>query len=389
MSQMHVATLWAADGLPAARLLATALLVACAGLVAGRLLAVTVGHLVESPPRGRFLDRAVVGAVAAVTLALGWWEVRLGSQRPAGSGPPSADDGLSLVVRCAGHLILLLLLAAASWIDLRHRVIPDAITVPGVLAGMTAAALWPDVLLPIARAVPRSFAPPLLEPDVLGAFGCLRDAWPAGLGPAPALPGLVWAAVIFATWWLVGTERSVLATGGMPWWRRAVIEPRNLVAVVGAGIIANAWLAGGLHWRGLISSLVGLAVAAGIIWLTRAGASRALGREAMGLGDVTLMAMIGAWLGWQPCVLICFLAVFIGLAHGVIQVVTRSESELPFGPSLCLGAVAVVVWWRPFWERTNVFFERPQELAIVVGAVIALTAVTLWGWHRIRSIPVR
>ena len=106
----------------------------------------------------------------------------------------------------------------------------------------------------------------------------------------------------------------------------------------------------------------------------------------MGLGDVTLMAMVGAWLGWQPCLLACFLAVFIGLVHGVTQLVVRSETELPFGPSLCLAAAAVVVWWRPLWQQTEVFFERPEELALVVGAVIVLTAVTLWIWHRIRPI---
>jgi len=106
----------------------------------------------------------------------------------------------------------------------------------------------------------------------------------------------------------------------------------------------------------------------------------------MGLGDVTLMAMAGAWLGWQPCVLACFLAVFIGLAHGVAQLVLHSETELPFGPSLCLGAALVVVGWRPLWGLTEPFFERPLEMAAVVVAVIVLTAVTLWAWHRIRPI---
>ncbi|MCE9630495.1 MAG: A24 family peptidase [Planctomycetia bacterium] len=381
MSQASIATLVAADGLPAG------LLVAIAGIAAGRLLTAAVGQLVEPLPRGRrLLDGMVVVAVAAATLATWWWEVRMRGQLPVGIGLPTANDGLALGVRWAGHVVLLVLLAAATWVDLRHRVIPDLITVPGVLGGMLVAALWPDVLLPIAREVPRSFAPPLLEADVLGAFGGLRDMWPTWLDPASSASGLFVAAAIFAAWWLVGTEPSVVATEAMPWWRRALVEPRNLVAVVGAGIIGNAWIAGGLHWRGLVSSLVGLAVAAGIIWLTRAGASRALGREAMGLGDVTLMAMVGVWLGWQPCVLVCFLAVFIGLAHGIVQIVTRSETELPFGPSLCLGSAVVVVWWRPLWEQTAVFFDRPQELAIVVGTVIGLTAITLWGWHQIRPI---
>jgi prepilin signal peptidase PulO-like enzyme (type II secretory pathway) len=237
----------------------------------------------------------------------------------------------------------------------------------------------------VVREVPRSFALPLRETDVLGFAGPLRGPWPAWLESAPDVVGLAVAAVVFAVWWLVGTESSLAEERAAAWWRR-LATPRSFVAVAGAVILGGAWLVGGLHWRGLGSALGGLAVAAGMVWLTRAGASRALGREAMGLGDVTLMAMIGAWLGWQACVLACFLAVFIGLAHGIAQLVLHREAELPFGPSLCLGTAAVVVGWRPVWGRCEPFFERPLEMAAVVAAVIVLTAVTLWIWHRLRPI---
>jgi prepilin signal peptidase PulO-like enzyme (type II secretory pathway) len=76
----------------------------------------------------------VVELVAvAVAVAGWWWEVRSLGQMPPGGGP--ADAG-SICLRLVSHMILFTLLAAASWIDLRHRVIPDAITVPGVLAGL-------------------------------------------------------------------------------------------------------------------------------------------------------------------------------------------------------------------------------------------------------------
>jgi prepilin signal peptidase PulO-like enzyme (type II secretory pathway) len=136
---------------------------------------------------------------------------------------------------------------------------------------------------------------------------------------------------------------------------------------------------------GMVTGLVGLTVAAGMIWAVRAGASRALGREAMGFGDVTLMAMAGAWLGWQACLLACVLAVFIGLAHGLGQLVRHAESELPFGPSLCLGLAAVVILWRPVWAAAAPQYERPGELALVVALVITMTAVTLAVWARLRG----
>lgn len=358
------------------------LLAVAAGLAGGRLLVTGVGRLIEpgiAAGSRAMLWTPVIAAAAA--LALWWWEVLCRGLVPDGVDVPFAP----LATRCGLHGILFLLLAAATWIDLRHRVIPDAITVPGVLAGLAAMAAVPDGLLPVVREVPRSFALPLREADVLGFAGPLRGAWPSWLEPAPDVVGLAVAAVVFVVWWLVGTEPGYAGEKSEPWWRR-LLEPRPLVAIAGAGIVVAAWLAGGLHWRGLGSALGGLAVAAGMVWLTRAGASRALGREAMGLGDVTLMAMVGAWLGWQPCVLACFLAVFIGLAHGIAQLVLHSEAELPFGPSLCLGAAVVVVGWRPIWGRCEPFFERPLEMAAVVAAVISLTAVTLWAWHRLRPI---
>ena len=355
------------------------LFAALAGLIGGRLLVAGIGPLLDPPlaarsPASRWLPVAV--AVAAVSLW--WWEVICRGVTPATAGGSSVD----LAVRCAFHGVLFLLLAAATWVDFRHRVIPDAITVPGVLAGLAAVSAWPGGLLPVVREVPRSFALPLRELDVLGAAGPLGAAWPTWL--EPSLVGLACAALTFAIWWLVGTAPPAEQAQGGAWQRLG--GTRTLVAAVGATVVMAAWLTGGDHWRGLVSSLAGLAVAAGIVWLTRAGASQALGREAMGLGDVTLMAMIGAWLGWQACVLACFLAVFIGLAHGVVQLVLHRDAELPFGPSLCLGAVLVVVGWRPVWGRAEAFFEQPLELAAVVAAVIALTAVTLWVWHRIRPI---
>ncbi|MFM7206698.1 MAG: prepilin peptidase [Planctomycetaceae bacterium] len=358
-------------------------LAAVAGWGGGLGLLSVVSRLVDPAPARRVVAARWAPVLAAALAAmLWWWEVPC---RGLTAADVESQDAAVAAARVVFHGGLLLLLAAASWVDFRHRVIPDAITVPGLLIGLGAATALPQVLLPVAREVPRSFAPPLRLPDVLGACGPLHGEWPARLGPAPVLTGLAAAAAVFLVWWLVGTDPEGPGGEGRAWPSR-LLTPRALVAVVGAVIIGVAWLVGGDHWRAVVSALAGLAVAGGLIWLTRAGASRALGREAMGFGDVTLMAMVGAWLGWQPCVIACFLAVFIGLAHGVVQLAVHGEAELPFGPSLCLGAAATVVAWRPLWARTEPFFREPFELAAVVVVVIALTAVTLWIWHRLRPI---
>ena len=75
------------------------------------------------------------------------------------------------------------------------------------------------------------------------------------------------------------------------------------------------------HLQGLWVGLEGLLVGAGLTQFVRKSASFALRREAMGFGDVTLMGMIGAFMGWQAAVLTFFLAPFLGLAHAAWKLI--------------------------------------------------------------------
>lgn len=347
-----------------------------AAALAGWLWSQVMARLLGPPQQAGRWPRVEFAAVAAAA-ALWWWEVRALGQLADAAGPP---DLWPVCLRYVAHLIFLWLLAAAAWVDLRERVIPDAITVPGVLAGLTWNACLPATLLPVGQAVERSFAPPTILPDVLGAFGPLHH--PGLPGWATGLVGLAVAASVFAAWWWFGLPPAGEAGSG-----RGIVLLRRTVAVAGGVGVVATWWVGGDHWAGLVTALIGLTVAAGMVWATRIGASHALGREAMGFGDVTLMAMAGSWLGWQACLLACALAVFLGLAHGMLQLVRHSESELPFGPSLCLGLALVVVLWRPIWGATAEQLGRPLELAVVVALVILLTAVTLWAWTRLRRGP--
>lgn len=349
---------------------------------AGWLLTRGVAAIVEFLPADPQRHRAIWGMTILAAVALWWWEVFLGSQLPVGI---ATTDSATLSLRYLAHAILFLFLAAAAWVDLRHRVIPDAITVPGVLAGLGWNAVFPDTLLPIARLMARSFATPTVGLDVLGPTGGLSEpGLPAWLASTPAVGGLAAAGLMFAIWWWAGTAPDDAPPEANTQARR-LPGPRLLIAVAGAGGIVAVWLVGGSHWAGLVTGLVGLTVAGGLIWATRLGASWALGREAMGFGDVTLMAMAGAWLGWQACLLACLLAVFLGLVHGLGQLLRHAESELPFGPSLCLGLVIVVVVWQRLWDAASPQFERPLELALVAGLVIGLTAITLWAWARLQT----
>ena len=62
-----------------------------------------------------------------------------------------------------------------------------------------------------------------------------------------------------------------------------------------------------MSWAALLTALVGLVAGGGIVWVVRLIGAVALRREAMGFGDVTLMAMVGAFVGWQASLIVFFM----------------------------------------------------------------------------------
>lgn len=66
--------------------------------------------------------------------------------------------------------------------------------------------------------------------------------------------------------------------------------------------------------------------------------------SSMGGGDVKLLAMIGAFLGWQKAVLAFFLAPFLGIIIGIINLLVKKDHTLPYGPFLSLAALISIFW---------------------------------------------
>jgi prepilin signal peptidase PulO-like enzyme (type II secretory pathway) len=90
------------------------------------------------------------------------------------------------------------------------------------------------------------------------------------------------------------------------------------------------------------------------------GYARARGFEGLGMGDVKMLAMIGAFLGWPLMLLTLVLASFAGSAVGIGMMAARRggmKTALPFGTFLAVGAlVAAVVgtdildWYLSFYR---------------------------------------
>jgi leader peptidase (prepilin peptidase)/N-methyltransferase len=106
-------------------------------------------------------------------------------------------------------------------------------------------------------------------------------------------------------------------------------------------------------------ALLGAAAASGLLWLVAEGYFRMRGREGMGLGDVKMMAMVGAFLGLQRALLTILLGSLIGSVIGLAVVSLWRKGrdfELPFGTFLGAGAMLVVFfgsqtldWYRSFF----------------------------------------
>ncbi len=70
-------------------------------------------------------------------------------------------------------------------------------------------------------------------------------------------------------------------------------------------------------------------------------------REAMGLGDVRIGALIGAFTGWAGWLISLVIAAFLGSIYGILLVRIKGgdlKNEIPFGPFLAMGGYAVYIW---------------------------------------------
>jgi leader peptidase (prepilin peptidase)/N-methyltransferase len=96
-------------------------------------------------------------------------------------------------------------------------------------------------------------------------------------------------------------------------------------------------LAGGLPALG--TALLGAAVGFGLLWLVGLVGTWALKKDAMGGGDIKMMAMVGAFLGWQGVLLTIFLGALAGSLIFVPLQLAGQKKLVPFGIFLSIGAV--------------------------------------------------
>jgi len=348
--------------------------------------------------RGYWLRPLLIELLFGLGMALlYWWEMAGGLlplKMPFGR-PPMLDPGTAHAI-FAGHFVLCCLMMVATFIDIDEQTIPDEITVSGTLLGLLFAAFLPMSLLP--DPVPASEGGAKAVPLLLTApqFGPM-PVWPVWLDESP---GLLVALGCFLGWCIAITAKTITLRKGwgkcLAFLCASILRSRSnrlvaLIAVLGIAGIAGVWWTGGASWRAILSQLVGVAFGGMLIWLVRVVGSWALGREAMGYGDVTLMCMIGAFVGWQSTLIVFFLAPFAGIFIALAQWLLRGERHIAFGPFLCGATLLLIVAWAEIWKTWGrpVFGLEipglfPQGWVVVIMVIVCLVLLgTLLGIWRL------
>jgi len=113
------------------------------------------------------------------------------------------------------------------------------------------------------------------------------------------------------------------------------------------GIVLGFILSFFVPYISFVNSALGLVIGGGIILSIRLAGSVIFKKEAMGIGDIELAAMIGAFLGWKYIIISLFLGFFLGALVGIILIMLKIKSRedtVPFGPFIVLGSLITLLW---------------------------------------------
>ena len=135
------------------------------------------------------------------------------------------------------------------------------------------------------------------------------------------------------------------------------LNPRSQMRLSSPGSFASqgdVFLTGPEHL--VFGRLLAICAAAAIPWFVRALYKALRHREGLGLGDVKLMAMIAAFLGFAPAMLAFFVGVILAAVYGVMLLARRratATSQIPLGTFLCIGGLLAALFAEPMlaWYR--------------------------------------
>jgi leader peptidase (prepilin peptidase)/N-methyltransferase len=173
---------------------------------------------------------------------------------------------------------------------------------------------------------------PLVE--ATNALGYLTILWSFGPSWTAVLYALLFSALVVVT----GTDFTHKMIPNV------ITIPGMMIGLLGAVTVLPV---------GVINSVLGLIVGGGILWLLAWLSPYLFGKEGMGGGDIKLLAMIGAFLGWKPALLTIMIGSLTGSVIGISLIALRiikRDDYIPFGPFLALGALLSMFFAQPLLD---------------------------------------
>ncbi len=277
--------------------------------------------------------------------------------------------------------LLITLMTIATFIDFDERTIPDLVTIPGTILGLVGSVVLPDWRL-------HELTIPVF-PAVIGVAVPLQANSPEPWNPLwNGTVGLLFGLLFWSLWCFGMADRRWITRRGA---KKAVVYFFEVLRrSPSTKMLLGLWLVGFLclsvaycvvgpsQWESLLSSLFGIGLGGMLVWGFRVVACWAMGQEALGFGDVTLMAMIGSFFGWQIVWLGFFLAPFFGMLIVIFVWILTRDNAFPFGPYLCASTLYCMLVWVNMWAWCSNFFLPPQFLIpIFLGLLVTLGAL-LW-----------
>jgi leader peptidase (prepilin peptidase)/N-methyltransferase len=177
----------------------------------------------------------------------------------------------------------------------------------------------------------------------------------------PLIEMIVGLLSVASLWWFGPTFEamtsfilltSMLAVAFIDWEHMIIPDPISLGLLV-LGLLVSPWSA-----TGIVGALVGALVGGGLLLVVGVIWEKLRGVEAMGGGDVKLMAAAGAFLGLGSVLLIIFVGAFLGSVVGTVMLRRSGQAKIAFGTFLA-AATAIVVFAGPDFIDWYVSTLRP------------------------------
>jgi leader peptidase (prepilin peptidase)/N-methyltransferase len=280
----------------------------------------------------RKLPRAfpVIEVITALLFGLVYWrEISTGgilsSKGLISSEGPAGPEIISnlwsttawLHLRYAFHMIMICGLIVATEIDRRYRIIPDGSTVPIMVFAVIVSGIFAQL-----------YTVPIWFQDA-STVKTLKPLMPLVLQP------------LFVPW-----------------------DSANFVAAYP-------------HFHGLLVSVMGLIVGATSVWTVRQIGFITLKQEAMGFGDVVLMAMIGSVVGWQPVLAVFVVgAPMLAVLVAITNWIANGDNEIPYGPFLSGATILLLLTWPVTWPFAKRFLDMgPLLILMCIGGACSLAVM--------------